>query len=452
MIEYITLYNFKSFDHIKFDLRDKKGNPKKLAFVYGENGSGKSNLMSAFYFITQTFDTLSSQDQIAELHALDIDIDDEKIKEKIINEIIKQNLLNLSELIKINKTIDCDDNMKIELGFFIGNNHGVYTLEFNDEKVIYEELKYQISERIGSYFKIDENNSTLSPTIFYDKNYNTDLKNSIEKYWGKHTFMSILFNEMKDNNNHYIDKRIDNHLIKLISDFRKISVLCKYNNSQRARVSIPFDFLKKLDEGTIKDCNNIELKAFENALNDFFTSLYSDVKKAYYKFNKATINNDLYYEYKLYFSKMMNGMIKEIPFSLESTGTQKLLDIFPFLFSALMKGTIFVDEIESGIHDILITNLIEYLSESINGQFIATTHNTLLMKSLPQEYIYIIQSDSDGNKKIVCINEYNFRTQKTHNKQNKYLNGSYKGIPYVGYLDFEELVDDVKNHLNSSLK
>ena len=447
MIDYITLKNFKSLNNVTLDLRDKKGKPKKMAFIYGENGSGKSNLISALYFITQTFDTLSNQESIEELKISDLDIDDERIKSKIIEKIIKQNFFTLKEIIQENKTIGSDHkNMEIELGFFFCDFHGVYTLKFDNNEVINEELKFIISERSGVYFKISKNDIFISPTIFYDKSYKNHLQENIEKYWGKHTFISIIINEIRNSNKNYIKKRIDSNLLNLISDLRKISVLCKYSNSEQGRISIPYKFLRNLEKGMIKDNNDIELKTFEEILNTFFTSLYSDIKKAYYKIEKKENNQ---YQYKLYFSKIINNSLLEIPYDLESTGTQKLLSIFPFIFSSLVKGDIFVDEIESGIHDVLITTIIEYLSDAIKGQFIATTHNTLLMSSLPQEYIYIIQSDPNGNKKIVCIKDYNFRTQNTNNKQIKYLHGAYKGIPYTSYIDFEELADDAKEHIAS---
>lgn len=49
MFTKITLENFRSFDHIVFDLTEKGNVPKHLAVLYGENGAGKSNLMSALF-------------------------------------------------------------------------------------------------------------------------------------------------------------------------------------------------------------------------------------------------------------------------------------------------------------------------------------------------------------------------------------------------------------------
>ena len=52
MFTYVHLKNFKSFGNIYFNLLNKYNIPKKMSIVYGENGIGKSNLVSAFYFLT----------------------------------------------------------------------------------------------------------------------------------------------------------------------------------------------------------------------------------------------------------------------------------------------------------------------------------------------------------------------------------------------------------------
>ncbi len=444
MISYIKLNNFKSLNDVTLDLRDKNGIPKKMAFIYGENGAGKSNLISSLLFISQTFETLTNQEKINELNSKQIDVNNDEVKEIIIKQFIRQGFSTLSGLIKKAHTIGCKENMRLELGLYIHGFPGIYILEFNNEEIIYEELKYQISERMGIYFKISPNSFSLSPSIFHDKEYKKHLEEFIDKYWGKHTFISILFYEIHHSNKKYFSERIHQHLTRLLFGLKNISVLCNNSRGQQGRISLPYKFMRDLDKGKIDDPNDKELKAFEAILDTFFTTLYSDIKKAFYVFTKK---DDSSFQYELTFSKLINGRIINIPCSLESTGTLKLLDIFPFIFASLNHTDIFIDEIESGIHDILISTIIDYLEDAINGQFIATTHNTLLMNSLPQEYIYIIQTDYNGNKEITCMNKYSFRTQQSNNKQKKYLSGTYKGVPNIGYLDFEELVDDIKTYL-----
>ena len=107
--------------------------------------------------------------------------------------------------------------------------------------------------------------------------------------------------------------------------------------------------------------------------------------------------------------------------------------------------TVFIDEIDSGIHDLLMKKVVEALEESINGQCIVTTHNTLLLELLPQKYIYIISSNIDGQKSINCISEYSLRTQQNNNMRNKYLRGDYEGVPYPGVIDFSDFLDEIES-------
>lgn len=106
---------------------------------------------------------------------------------------------------------------------------------------------------------------------------------------------------------------------------------------------------------------------------------------------------------------------------------------------------------ENGIHDLLIYEVISSLFDAFNNienvQFIATTHSTYLMEMLPQENIYILVSDALGRKSILPIDNFDFRTQKNNNIRLKYLRGDYSGIPNVGYLDFNELVDQFREDL-----
>lgn len=48
MFTKVRLQNFRSFKDITFDLSDTKNKYKNFAMVYGENGVGKSNLISGF--------------------------------------------------------------------------------------------------------------------------------------------------------------------------------------------------------------------------------------------------------------------------------------------------------------------------------------------------------------------------------------------------------------------
>lgn len=454
MLTYIKLKNFKSFSNIMFDLRGKGGIPKKMVFVYGENGAGKSNLISSMLFLSKTIVSIKNQARLKKFidsyrSRPDENEIDQKLKNEALELFVKSRLFDLDDLIKEYKTLNSEGLLDIEVGFFLDGVEGAYFLSFDTTKVVYEKLIYKINERIGTFFELSENNSKMSPSIFFDSPYNRELKENIEKYWGKHTFMSILDNETYTKNKEFIESRVHKNMLAVLEWFEKYSVLCKKTFSETGVSAVPFHFLGNLEGGIIKSKDDRELLAFEKILNNFFTSLYSDVKKVYYKFEPR--ENE--FQYELYFKKLLDGKILDIPFKLESTGTQKLLNIFPFFFSSLSGATVFIDEIDSGIHDLLMCEMIESIGEALdssqNGQLIATTHNTLLMKQLANENVYILSSDVEGNKDIISVDKYDFRTQKTHSLQSKYLNGDYSGIPITGYLDFSEIIEDVKDYINN---
>lgn len=92
-------------------------------------------------------------------------------------------------------------------------------------------------------------------------------------------------------------------------------------------------------------------------------------------------------------------MERELPFSLESTGTQSLLELLPFMLVVLKGSVAIIDEFDTALHDILVESLVISLNENPNGQLILTTHNTLLMESdIPKESIYTIYETENGSK------------------------------------------------------
>ena len=104
--------------------------------------------------------------------------------------------------------------------------------------------------------------------------------------------------------------------------------------------------------------------------------------------------------------------------------------------------TVIIDEIDTGIHDVLINNILCNVVENINGQLIITTHNTMLLDSeIDPNYIYTFIVDKNANKKLLPIVDYEDRTHPNLNYRTRYLKGMYGGVPICMDIDFEELRD-----------
>jgi AAA15 family ATPase/GTPase len=203
-------------------------------------------------------------------------------------------------------------------------------------------------------------------------------------------------------------------------------------------MGVKHEILGSLDNGTISIKDVKELDNAEKMVNEFFTIAYSDIKKAYYK--REVIDDKI--KYRLFFKKLIYGKLIDIDCELESTGTQYLLQIIPYLLMSVEGNTVIIDEIDSGIHDLLIKNILCDLIDSIEGQLIVTTHNTMLLESdIEPEYIYTFLVDKDAKKRLVPIIQFEDRTHPNLNYRHRYLKGMYGGVPISGEFDFDELLD-----------
>ena len=292
----------------------------------------------------------------------------------------------------------------------------------------------------GYYFKLLKDDKgivkELNNNIFINEKYNKELEENIEKYWGKYSFLSLLTFEAMDKNEEYINSNISSKMFDIID---KIVSMTIHVNKWFFKF-IPDNYLKKavladLKSGIVSKDKINEIKKYENILNIFFTQAYADIKSIQYIIEEREDK----IKYKLYFNKVIGGNLKSIPIELESEGTKKIIEEFDTLIGAILGETVIIDEIDNGIHDLLMKNIILSIKDEITGQLIITTHNTLLLEILPKECIYILSVDYEGNKSINTIKEYGMKIQKNHNARDLYFKGLFGGIPTTTYVDFEEI-------------
>lgn len=437
MFTKLKLKNYKSLIDVEFDLL-KNGKPKNLALIYGENGAGKSNIANAFFTLSDTIQTMDVKKYIQKI------LDDQDLnklsQEKGLNllDAIGKNFKETDTIIKECKTINSKDNMMLQYEFELNDKVGTYILEFDDTKIIKEELKYLIDKNVGCHFKLEEDKEpNLNYRIFKDKEYLIQLQEKIEKYWGRHSLLAIINNDILNYNKKYLKDKLSANLLLFIKFIATLT--CQVNigdRGGRGMFGISNPIFAHLLKGTIDKEDNVKLQDIECFLNEIYTNLYADIKSVYYA--KEEIDNEI--EYKLFAKKMIGGELRDIDFRMESTGTLKLLTLIPALYEAHNGSVVILDEFDTGIHDLMIRSVLTSLNQNLKGQLIITTHNTLLMESeIDSDSIYFIVIDELGNKQIVCLTDYNKRTHPNHNRRDLYLKGVYEAIPFVRDLDFDEL-------------
>ena len=441
MIRYIKLKNYKSLEDLEVDFMKTTTIPKNLVLVYGENGVGKSNFATVFYTLHETTRTMSAIERWKKFVNNFNDGIDER-KNKYYNNFIedfKYNFKDIQGVIDNYKTIDSKENMILEYGFKIDNRNAMYKIEMNDFEIVSEKLEYVIKSNVTCCFDINKNNIKINENLFTDKDYYTEFCDLLEKYWGKHSLLSVLSYEIEDKKTDYIKERTSTALYTFLMYIKTMCTRVKYGNkSEFGTMGLQHDMLANLEKGRISIKKEEELNKTEMLLNIFFTNLYSDIKQVYYdkeiKDNKIT--------YKLYLKKLVYNKLIDIDFKLESTGTQNILDILPCLISACEGQTVIIDELDSGIHDVLVESILNSIKDYITGQLLITTHNTMLLETdIAKNNIYVFNVDSLGNKKLIPITDFNGRIHKNLNARKQYLKGMYGGVPFANAIDFDELIE-----------
>ena len=126
----------------------------------------------------------------------------------------------------------------------------------------------------------------------------------------------------------------------------------------------------------------------------------------------------------------------QLPFPLESGGTQHLYSTLSFIFPALAKGSVcLIDEIESNLHPNILPAIVGlFTSSEINSkkaQLICTTHMPTLMSDLSKYQIFLVEKNTDCESEVYRLDE----VQKVRSEDNlfkKYLAGAYGGVPDIG--------------------
>lgn len=440
MFEYIKLKNFKSLQDVELNLLDKHNNPKKLILIYGENGIGKSNLASSFFMLSETLRTMDVRDIMEAF--LSEKIDDIKNKEKI-QQFLKFRYKDLETIIKENKTVSSIEPMHVEFGFNINGKRGVYLLETDNTQIIHERLEFTITKRKGIYFDIIPSNISINEKIFLDKSSYQSIKESTDKFWGKHSFLSILLHEIHDKSDQFLKDQLSDNFNDFIEFVTSISCKIKFGSRQeRAILKLPHELLGDYENGHIDISKENKLDKTEEMLTTFLKLTNRDIEKAYYK--RERDEDEI--KYSLMLSKKISGKIRDIDFSLESTGTQSIIQQLPFMLVAVTQSVSVLDEFDTGIHDLLVKNLVTSLYKNLEGQLILTTHNTLLMEGnfIPKNSIYVINELDNGNKEIQCILHYDNKIGNNNNVRRQYLLGKYSGIPADTDIDFLHLYDMLK--------
>lgn len=371
--------------------------------IFGANGSGKSNLITALRVFAKM--VVEPTDDIEES--------------------LPYMPFRLNEQSKYNDT---------EFSIKLIKNEKIYRYHicFNSEEITLEEL-YIISRNDEEKIYFKRTNSQNDSEILPDNL--RDLRQFVRKN-------KLLLFEGQDKNDlecvavfqwfhsNLIFETSNKHLFKLIQ-------------TDPAKKDL---FIKLLN---FADFNIIDIEVIEKTIPE-------ELKKMMFMFDsnerplpKQVTTLEVYSVYKKYDE---NGKVignEKIAYEMESSGTQKMMAVALTLLNSLHKDRVIVmDEFDDSFHLSLTKALLCIInSESNKNQFIFTTHNlNLLDSNLRVDQIYMMEKDFLGRTDLFSLFDFNdingvSRSDITFIK--RYLNGQFGALPDIDAEGMNKLFEDI---------
>lgn len=414
----VNIYNFKNVQHGEIDFFEKDNNQKNykasILGLYGQNGSGKTTLIDAIQLLqfsmcgqaipAQFADYINVSEKIASF-IFEFEITQNNNKKIFSYQFSMKKDKTPFALLKINET------------------------ERNPFKVtIFNEVLYDVSED-KAIFDTRENNHIS----MFDTNKELLMNLDVSKELALSLSTSFIFSEnFKD-----ILKKCarTNSILKECSNILNTLIYyAKYElfviNSSQIEIITPL-FLAFKGEKLSAIALKVLPVILDKPLTSFPREKLQSVRRAIDSMNivLSQIVHDLKISIKelgsfitkdgkksieIQFMSNRNG--KEIPFQYESKGLKKIVSILHLLIAVYNQEsiTVAIDELDSGVFEYLLGELLKIISEQGRGQLIFTSHNLRPLETLNKNFVA-----------FTTINPEKRYTRIYDTKENENLRGLY---------------------------
>lgn len=372
----------------------------KSCFMYGANGSGKTNFIDALafmkYIVTSELD----------------------VQSRIIS---KPNYFLFNNASK-------DKPTSFSIAFIVDGILYDYGFSVLNNKIISEHLDKKDKRTVNVFTRSGSNFETIKINSKEFKNVEYVIKNTREDVLFL-SWANFCNNEMA---------------MKIYKWFDSIQIFDADDTNQLLSVTV--NYMEEHENGK-KDIVNlmnklgIPIDDFEMKITDspMTETLMAALKKNYKEKFKNIMNVkniDLKIKQKVYDKDWDNYTMSDFGFELESAGTRKLFEIAGPIISAINNGSlVLIDELDARLHPSLVRHLVmmfNSLSQNPNNaQLICNTHDvTLLDEDIRRDQIYFLEKDEYGVSKLYSLCDFK-GIRKDSKILKQYLLGAYGALPNI---------------------
>jgi uncharacterized protein len=130
------------------------------------------------------------------------------------------------------------------------------------------------------------------------------------------------------------------------------------------------------------------------------------------------------------------GLLWEMPLTLESHGTRSFIRMFPWLMTSLSSGGVaIIDELDISIHPLVLPEIVRWYYDPArnpkSAQLWMTLHSASLLDDLIKEEIVLCEKDRQGQSKIYSLMDMK-AVRRSDSLYRKYLSGMFGAVPRIG--------------------
>jgi AAA15 family ATPase/GTPase len=386
----------------------------KSAIIYGNNASGKSNLLEAIGFM----------------------------KAMVLNSFRDALLENNEKKIPLEKfalsTKTGRETSFFEILFFQGGTKYRYGFELDADRVVAEWLFHTTSKEVY-LFKRDLQHIEINKNSFKEGlGKEDDVKENV-------LFLSVLATFGKEVSSNIVEWFKKLNLINGIHDRLHKRYTIDKLKSDKNFFDWALRFIKYLEIANLttteEDVGNLDLETLrEREKDEEIINLFTSIQKIRAKQPKR---DQLITYHRIYDEN--NVLAGTVPFnfdSQESEGTKKLLYLLGPWYDSLQNGKILVvDELDSRLHSQLTLKLIDFFhrSNAISAQLICAVHDVSLLNktTFRRDQIWFVEKNQFGASELFSLAD--FKTDTVRNQSafaKNYLDGRYGAVPYFGADDW----------------
>lgn len=414
----IAVKSFKEHLDTNTILLDKKIRLVKSAVLYGNNASGKSNLLVAMGFMKKTVIN-SFRDALVENT-------DKKFH-------IQKFALN---------TASEKDSSFFEISFIQNNVKYRYGFEVDYNKVVSEWLYHTTSKEVP-LFKRNLQSFEINKSAFKEGvGKDTNTKENV-------LFLTLVAQLNGTISNEVITWFKNYNIINGIFDeFHKEYTISKLKSDKNFNAWAQ-RFIKYLEisniETTEEELGEINIdKLKTESTDEEFVSLVNTLQKIK---SKQPRKDELLTFHRKYDEN--NLLVDTVPFKFEkqeSEGTKKLLYLLGPWFDTLQNGKILiVDELDSRLHTSLTSKLIDFFHRynKNNAQLIFAVHDIYLLNkdTFRRDQIWFVEKNQFGASELFSLADFKSESVRSKSSFNKnYATGKYGAVPYF---EFDEKLNQL---------